>query len=71
MDLKKGQGQGKYPQAREFDEHGNPVRDIDFTDHGRPENHQNPHQHEQLPNPTGGTRIRDPIGKPVTGWNYL
>ena len=27
---------GKYPQAREFDKKGNPVRDIDFTDHGRP-----------------------------------
>lgn len=61
---------GKYPQAREFDEKGNPVRDIDFTDHGRPQNHPNPHQHEHKPNPTGGTRIRDPIGKPVTGWSY-
>lgn len=61
---------GKYPQAREFDENGNPVRDIDFTDHGRPQNHPNPHQHEHKPNPTGGTRIRDPIGKPVSGWSY-
>jgi len=61
---------GKYPQAREFDENGNPVRDIDFTDHCRPQNHPNPHQHEHKPNPNGGTRIRDPKGQPVTGWNY-
>ena len=61
---------GKYPQAREFDEKGTPVRDIDFSDHGRPQNHPNPHQHEHKPNPTGGTRIRDPIGKPLTGWSY-
>ena len=46
---------GKYPQAREFDEKGNPVRDIDFTDHERPKNHPNPHQHEHIPNPAGGT----------------
>ncbi|MDN3507014.1 MAG: hypothetical protein P0S96_07285 [Simkaniaceae bacterium] len=61
---------GKYPQAREFDENGNPVRDIDFTDHGRPQDHLNPHQHEHKPNPTGGTRIRDPKGHSVTDWNY-
>jgi RHS repeat-associated protein len=67
----KGGRKGEYPQAREFDEHGNPVRDIDFTDHGRPQNHPNPHQHEHKPNPTGGTPIRDPKGQPVTGWNYL
>ena len=61
---------GKYPQAREFDEKGNPIRDIDFTDHGRPQNHPNPHQHEHKPNPTGGTSIRDPKGQPVPGWSY-
>ncbi|NGY63349.1 RHS repeat protein [Lentzea sp. NEAU-D13] len=33
---------GPYPQAREFDADGRPVRDIDFTDHGRPANHDNP-----------------------------
>jgi hypothetical protein len=60
---------GKYPQAREFDEKGNPVRDIDFTDHERPRNHPNPHQHEHKPNPTGGTPHR---GKPepVPEWRY-
>ncbi len=44
---------GRYGQAREFDSNGNPVRDIDFTDHGR--GHPNPHQHDYVPNPTGGT----------------
>ena len=29
----------RYPQAREFDANGNPVRDIDFTDHGRSQQH--------------------------------
>lgn len=59
-----------YPQAREFDAEGNPVRDIDFTDHSRPQNHPCPHQHEHKPNPTGGTPTRDPKGQPVPGWNY-
>jgi len=49
---------GKYDQAREFDANGRPVRDIDFTDHGR--QHPNPHQHRYLPNPTGGTPMRGP-----------
>ena len=61
---------GKHPQAREFDEHGNPVRDIDFTDHGRPQNHPNPHQHEHLPNSTGGTPERSKHPEPVKGFNY-
>ncbi len=51
---------GPYPQAREFDKDGNPVRDIDFTDHGRPDQHTNPHQHRPIPNPTGGTPERGP-----------
>lgn len=50
---------GKYPQAREFDADGNPVRDIDFTDHGR-DDHTNPHQHDYEPNETGGTPRRSP-----------
>mgnify|MGYP001672746912 FL=1 len=33
-------------------------RDIDFTDHGRPHNHHNPHQHNYVENVTGGTRQR-------------
>jgi len=60
---------GKYPQAREFDGDGKPVRDIDFTDHGYPNNHPNPHQHRPAQNPTGGTPQR---GKPepLPEWRY-
>jgi|GEM_PF-1836244 len=69
-----GQEQGrkeKYPQAREFDGDGKWKRDIDFTDHGRPNDHELcPHQHEYIPNPTGGTPERDKIGKPVPEWIY-
>ena len=56
---------GRYAQAREFDGKGNPVRDIDFTDHGRPHNHPNPHQHEYSKNPTGGTPSRSKNPKPL------
>lgn len=49
---------GTYPQAREFDAEGRPVRDIDFTDHGR--GHPSPHQHPYVPNSTGGTPQRGP-----------
>lgn len=51
---------GPYPQAREFDGNGKPVRDIDFTDHGRPNEHTNPHEHRYVDNPTGGTPQRGP-----------
>lgn len=61
---------GKYPQAREFDENGKPVRDIDFTDHGRPHNHTNPHQHRWDENPTGGSRSRERTNKPLENWSY-
>ncbi|GEM_PF-764176 len=58
-----------YPQAREFDENGDPVRDIDFTDHCRPQDHPLPHQHRPEENPTGGTKQRgDP--EPLPEWNY-
>jgi RHS repeat-associated protein len=52
-----GSGQ-KYDQAREFDANGKPVRDIDFTDHNRPSQHTNPHQHHYKENSTGGTLQR-------------
>ncbi len=61
---------GKYPQAREFGYDGVPVRLIDFTDHGYPENHTNPHQHKYKPNPTGGTPIRG-SAEPVPEWRYM
>lgn len=55
---------GDYTQAREwgYDENGNlvPKRDIDFTDHGRPNEHPNPHQHDYIPNPSGGTSQHGP-----------
>lgn len=57
---------GKYPQAREFDAQGRPVKDIDFTDHGRPQNHPNPHEHKWKPNPTGGTPQRSSEAEPLT-----
>jgi hypothetical protein len=57
LGTKKGR-KGDYPQGREFDENGNPVKDIDFTDHGRPTEHTNPHEHRYIPNETGGTPKR-------------
>ena len=50
---------GSYGQAREFGADGKPVKDIDFTDHGRAD-HPNPHQHKYLENETGGTPKRGP-----------
>jgi len=57
---------GPYPQAREFGHNGEPVKDIDFTDHGR--GHSNPHEHPSIPNPTGGTPQRGPH-QPLNGGN--
>lgn len=67
---KRNGSQGPYPQAREFDENGNPVREIDFTDHGTPNKHPNPHQHRREENPTGGTRTREGA-EPLPEWKYL
>jgi RHS repeat-associated protein len=59
----------KYPQAREFDKNGKPVKTIDFTDHGEPDIHPNPHEHPSDPNPTGGTPQRgDP--RRLENWEY-
>jgi hypothetical protein len=49
---------GNYTAAREWGSNGRPVKDIHFTDHGRPGVHTNPHQHPWISNPTGGTPIR-------------
>ncbi|EPB3393968.1 hypothetical protein ACRFTC_004459, partial [Escherichia coli] len=58
---------GNYTQAREwgYDDNRNvvPKRDIDFTDHGRPNEHPNPHQHDYVPNPSGGTPQHGPARK--------
>lgn len=56
---------GRYNQAREFDQNGNVVKDIDFTDHGRGGNHPNPHQHSYIQNPTGGTPMRSKQAQPL------
>jgi len=45
----------KYTQGREFGKDGKHVRDVDFTDHGRPGDHPNPHQHRI--NPETGKRL--------------
>jgi hypothetical protein len=52
-----GRKVGPFTAAREFGSDGQPIRDIHFTDHGRPNvpGHVNPHQHRHIPNPTGGT----------------
>ena len=49
---------GGYRQTREFGEKGKPIKDTDWTDHGRPKQHQNPHDHLWEDNPTGGTPRR-------------
>ena len=53
---------GRYRQTREWGEGGRLIRDGDWTDHGRPDipGHTNPHAHDWLPNPTGGTLQRGP-----------
>jgi hypothetical protein len=56
---------GDYTQAREFGENGSLIKDIDFTDHGRPNNHTNPHQHIWQMNPTGGCPMRNKISEPL------
>ncbi len=50
---------GDYGVAREWMD-GKPTRDVHFTDHGRPGNHDNPHQHDWVPNPSGGTPQHGP-----------
>ena len=59
----------KYPQAREFDVNGKPVKTIDFTDHGEPQIHPNPHAHPAKPNGTGGTPKRG-SPEPLEYWKY-
>ncbi|MFE3455844.1 RHS repeat domain-containing protein [Nonomuraea sp. NPDC059194] len=56
----KNGGKGPYPQAREWGAGGELKKDIDFTDHGRPANHTNPHEHRWLDNSTGGAKKRQP-----------
>jgi hypothetical protein len=56
---------GGYVQTLEFGPDGKPIKRIDWTDHGRPKEHTNPHCHDYLPNPTGGNHIQGPA-RPLT-----
>jgi hypothetical protein len=57
LGTKKGR-KGSYKKTREWSKNGKLEKDIDWTDHGRPMDHPNPHQHRWRPNPTGGTPQR-------------
>ncbi|MCG8424204.1 MAG: hypothetical protein MJE77_40445, partial [Proteobacteria bacterium] len=58
---------GGYPQTREFGADGKPVKQVDWTDHGRPAQHTDPHVHDYLPNLTGGTPQLGPARPPRPG----
>ncbi len=60
-----------YPYAREIDKYGKPIRDIDFTDHGYPKAHPNPHQHEHRENETGGTPKRSKDAEILPYWECI
>ena len=60
----KSQPGKRYKQAREFDNNGKPIRDVDFTDHGRPNQHTDPHEHPY--HPTTGQRGK---AQPCSGCN--
>jgi len=46
---------GDYKQTREWGPNGQPIKRTDWSDHGYPNIHSNPHDHFTFPNPTGGT----------------
>jgi uncharacterized protein RhaS with RHS repeats len=46
---------GDYPQTRQWGANKKPIKTTDWTDHGRPCEHSNPHDHIFGPNATGGT----------------
>jgi len=58
---------GGYVQTREFSWNGEPVKQVDWTNHGRPQEHTNPHIHDYVPNPTGGTPQHGPPRPPRPG----
>jgi len=58
---------GGYHQTREFGEGGRPIKDVDWTDHGRPGNHTNPHVHDFIFDPNGGTPGHGPARPPRPG----
>jgi RHS repeat-associated protein len=58
---------GGYVQTREFGPNGQPVKEVDWTNHGRPAQHTDPHVHDYVPNPTGGTPQHGPARPPRPG----
>ena len=58
---------GGYIQTREFGANGQPVKQVDWTNHGRPGQHTDPHVHDFLPNPSGGTPQLGPARPPGPG----
>ena len=61
--VSKRDDQPPYRQTREWGYNGKEIKTTDWTDHGRPKNHTNPHDHSCKPNTTGGTPER---GDPQT-----
>ena len=58
---------GGYIQTRDFGPNGQPLRQVDWTNHGRPAEHTNPHVHDYVPNPTGGSPQHGPGRPPNPG----
>jgi len=58
---------GTIGQSRTRDVNGNPVEDIDFSDHGTPEQHSNPHKHNWEPK-KDGTYDNTSRGKPINNF---
>lgn len=58
---------GGYIQTREFGPNGQPIKQVDWTNHGRPMQHPDPHVHDYVPNPTGGTPQHGPARPPRAG----
>ena len=53
---------GGYKQTRQWGKDGKLIKTTDWTDHGRPLQHPNPHDHLHTTNPTGGIeKYGDPI----------
>lgn len=49
---------GDYKQTRQWGYDGKEIKTTDWTDHGTPNIHPNPHDHLTIPNSTGGTPER-------------
>lgn len=67
--LTHNEGESKYRVACEWGKNSNLIKDIDFTDHGRPDKCLNPHQHMWVKSSTDGSLKRG-VTEPLTGWNY-